>query len=96
LIRFQRDTNTNTDINTNTNTDTNNIRMRNITSESWLRVSSFRSGHEPSNLVDGNKDTFWQSDGQLPHWLQFDFDTRQDLRVTINESHIIIAINATI
>lgn len=55
--------------------------MKNITNESWLRVSSFRSGHEAINLIDNSKDTFWQSDDQLPHWLQFDFDTRQNLKV---------------
>jgi hypothetical protein len=38
-----------------------------ITSECKLRVSSYKYGYPPTEMIDNNLETYWQSEGQLPH-----------------------------
>ncbi|KXN68399.1 galactose-binding like protein [Conidiobolus coronatus NRRL 28638] len=38
-----------------------------ITSECKLRVSSYKYGYPPTEMIDNSLETYWQSEGQLPH-----------------------------
>jgi hypothetical protein len=44
---------------------------RDLSTKAALSVSS--AAAHASKLLDGNLDTYWQSDGSRPHWIQFAF-----------------------
>lgn len=51
-----------------------------VTSKARIRVSSYKPGHPVERLIDSSElGTFWQSDGQLPHFIQIDLDERMAL-----------------
>lgn len=50
-----------------------------IAPQSYFSASSQKPGLGPSNLIDGSPDTFWQTDGALPHILRVKFSKRVEL-----------------
>lgn len=51
-----------------------------VTDKAQIRVSSHKSGHSAERLLDSNDlSSFWQSDAQLPHFIQIDMAIRMPL-----------------
>ncbi|KAJ1642657.1 hypothetical protein LPJ64_005514 [Coemansia asiatica] len=50
-----------------------------ISNQAHWTVSTSKHGFGVSNLHDNNPDTFWQSDGQLPHSISIKFPNRQPI-----------------
>jgi hypothetical protein len=51
-----------------------------VTDKAQIRVSSNKSGHSAERLLDtAELGTFWQSDAQLPHFVQIDLPSRMPL-----------------
>ncbi|KAJ1740603.1 hypothetical protein LPJ78_003851 [Coemansia sp. RSA 989] len=50
-----------------------------ISSRGHWSASSSKHGYPPTKLIDSNPETFWQSDGQQPHHLSVQFNTRQSI-----------------
>ncbi|EEC13658.1 anaphase-promoting complex, subunit, putative [Ixodes scapularis] len=66
----------------------NHGRVREVGSQAVWSVSSGRRGHGVSQLRDGDLDTFWQSDGELPHRIDVQFGRRLSIQaVLINVCH---------
>lgn len=42
-------------------------RERDVTRNAYVEVSTCKQAYPVANLLDGNDDTYWQSDGQQPH-----------------------------
>lgn len=53
--------------------------IREVTRAGRFYSSSAKVGNDVSCLFDGNEQTFWQSDGVLPHWIHVEFSQRTPL-----------------
>lgn len=51
-----------------------------VTSDAVWLCSSCKSGHEISNLLDPMPDSYWQSDGPLPHTITVSFSDIKHLK----------------
>ncbi|EAY00666.1 F5/8 type C domain containing protein [Trichomonas vaginalis G3] len=58
-----------------------NCPFNNITSQAVWTVSSTQPGSGIQNLFDGNRDTYWQSDGNLPHQIIAQFAKKMFISV---------------
>ncbi|KAJ3315668.1 Anaphase-promoting complex subunit 10 [Boothiomyces sp. JEL0838] len=53
-----------------------NPTQRDLTSAALISVSSYKPGFSIKQLLDSNLETFWQSDGPQPHYINFNFKKR--------------------
>eukprot|EP00297_Palpitomonas_bilix_P014303 CAMPEP_0113892426 /NCGR_PEP_ID=MMETSP0780_2-20120614/15409_1 /TAXON_ID=652834 /ORGANISM="Palpitomonas bilix" /LENGTH=234 /DNA_ID=CAMNT_0000882361 /DNA_START=110 /DNA_END=815 /DNA_ORIENTATION=- /assembly_acc=CAM_ASM_000599 len=51
-----------------------------VTADASLSCSTAKAGNGPELLLDGNVETFWQSDAQLPHTITLEFQRRMKLK----------------
>lgn len=49
------------------------LNLKDITKSALWTVSTVKGGYEISQMLDGKKDTFWQSDSIPPHWISAQF-----------------------
>ncbi|TPX72633.1 hypothetical protein SpCBS45565_g00184 [Spizellomyces sp. 'palustris'] len=47
--------------------------MRDLSNVARISVSSFKEEHPPEKVMDGSTDTYWQSDGPQPHYVNLEF-----------------------
>ncbi|KAJ3012624.1 Anaphase-promoting complex subunit 10 [Thoreauomyces humboldtii] len=52
---------------------------RDVSTLASISVSSYKEEHPPQHLTDGNPDTYWQSDGPQPHYVNVEFPQRMTL-----------------
>ncbi|KAI9101022.1 anaphase promoting complex subunit 10-like protein [Phlyctochytrium arcticum] len=53
--------------------------MRDVSKLARISVSSHKEEHPPQRLVDGDLNTYWQSDGAQPHYITLEFPQRMTL-----------------
>ncbi|KAI8915408.1 anaphase-promoting complex, subunit 10/DOC domain-containing protein [Powellomyces hirtus] len=53
--------------------------LREVSGLARLSVSSYKEEHPPQKLTDGNPDTYWQSDGPQPHFINLEFSQKMTL-----------------
>ncbi|KAJ3145883.1 Anaphase-promoting complex subunit 10 [Geranomyces michiganensis] len=62
---------------------------REVSALARLSVSSFKEEHPPQRLLDGDAETYWQSDGPQPHYITLEFPQRMSLtKLALRVDHL--------
>ncbi|KAJ3145675.1 Anaphase-promoting complex subunit 10 [Geranomyces variabilis] len=62
---------------------------REVSALARLSVSSYKEEHPPERLLDGDPETYWQSDGPQPHYITLEFPQRMSLtKLALRVDHL--------
>ncbi|KAI0986188.1 hypothetical protein GJ496_010554 [Pomphorhynchus laevis] len=54
-------------------------KVRDVTKECFITLSTCKPGFGLQNLIDGDRNTYWQSDGPQPHTITIEFQKKMDI-----------------